>query len=622
MAILDRITLKNIFKPGAKPTAAVFANWMDSFWHKNDPINLDQVRGLAEELNNKISTEDKTQILTALKTQEDTWNELKEQTVLKYNDAEQTVASDVIRLVDSNTGENVNYRETTTWYDGSAMNDSKVDGLLYKKISAKYYKLQSSEINVLWFGNNSDAIQSAIDASLLSLPGGLKLQALGVYLPTADYIIDKPIIIRSVQGFNLRGSGAGTRLLVSSTLDSVFDCDGIAYSRLGDFLVTGNGGAVDTVIKLRWNDGTATTGGAARSTTKNKLENIHIHGETNYVNGIWLMGHNQNDETECINISIGGDNSNHADRFVTAYKVGDGTTGNNLAHTFIDCMAFGVENCFEFAGVGGVIIGRGAQNCKRYIYRVGSNETLIAMGARIEGVERIFVQKNINNAGDNVTLKNIHYSGLIGATGIGAPVDGIIIDHKCGNINIEGCTFVDPNPASPFIFSLKNAAAGTGNSVITTINVVGLCIERDDIEGLFDAWSGTKSQVNVIGLNLLDAQKTLKGSYQSFSLSLNHSPKTVTNNYYTAYGETVNFCDKTNPARSMIFYQDANSHISGNGSSGLYIENFPIVAMGNLIASYRFNEFNDNEAPDGILYFSTTRGKLCYKYANIINELY
>lgn len=35
----------------------------------------------------------------------------------------------IIQLIDSNTKENVNYEETTTWYDGSMMDDTKVDNV-------------------------------------------------------------------------------------------------------------------------------------------------------------------------------------------------------------------------------------------------------------------------------------------------------------------------------------------------------------------------------------------------------------------------------------------------------------------------------------------------------------
>lgn len=54
-----------------------------------------------------------------------------------YND--ETLAGDILKRVEKTTGENVNYREITTWYDGSAMDDSKVDGFNFIKLNNKYY---------------------------------------------------------------------------------------------------------------------------------------------------------------------------------------------------------------------------------------------------------------------------------------------------------------------------------------------------------------------------------------------------------------------------------------------------------------------------------------------------
>ena len=75
-----------------------------------------------------------------------------------YNNPEETLAGDIIKRVDKNTGENVNYRETTTWHDGSAMTDAKVDGAIYIKRNGKFYKRQfeNEVVNVRWFGAIGD----------------------------------------------------------------------------------------------------------------------------------------------------------------------------------------------------------------------------------------------------------------------------------------------------------------------------------------------------------------------------------------------------------------------------------------------------------------------------------
>ena len=57
-----------------------------------------------------------------------------------YNNVEETLAGDVIKRVDYKSGVDVNYREAVNWYDNTPMNDSKVDGFIYKKIDGKFYK--------------------------------------------------------------------------------------------------------------------------------------------------------------------------------------------------------------------------------------------------------------------------------------------------------------------------------------------------------------------------------------------------------------------------------------------------------------------------------------------------
>ncbi len=46
MAKVNLSTLKNWFKNGNKPLQEHFWNWLDSFWHKDEKIPLDAIKGL------------------------------------------------------------------------------------------------------------------------------------------------------------------------------------------------------------------------------------------------------------------------------------------------------------------------------------------------------------------------------------------------------------------------------------------------------------------------------------------------------------------------------------------------------------------------------------------------
>lgn len=86
-----------------------------------------------------------------------------------------SLATDILQRVDFNEGTPVNYKQTTVWKDGSAMNDSKADGTIYKKKGDIYYKRQySGRVNLLWFINNdlNEAFQNADKFEEVFVPDG------------------------------------------------------------------------------------------------------------------------------------------------------------------------------------------------------------------------------------------------------------------------------------------------------------------------------------------------------------------------------------------------------------------------------------------------------------------
>ena len=140
-----------------------------------------------------------------------------------------TLATDIIKRVDINTGENVNYREVTTWHDGTPMTDIKSDGVIYIKKNNKYYKRQfEGAVNVKWFGAKGDGVSddtsAFIDAKNLAdrFGGGVIILPEGTY-KLKDFVIDKPrIIFNGVQDLSGYGSVEKSSVNIISPNDAIF----------------------------------------------------------------------------------------------------------------------------------------------------------------------------------------------------------------------------------------------------------------------------------------------------------------------------------------------------------------------------------------------------------------
>ncbi|CAM3058729.1 hypothetical protein DRF59_17225 [Chryseobacterium flavum] len=58
-------------------------------------------------------------------------------------------ADNVVSLIDSFSHENVNFKKTTVWLDGSPMTDAKIDNIIYRKKGTFYYKRVTGSSKVL-----------------------------------------------------------------------------------------------------------------------------------------------------------------------------------------------------------------------------------------------------------------------------------------------------------------------------------------------------------------------------------------------------------------------------------------------------------------------------------------
>lgn len=117
------------------------------------------------------------------------------------------------------TGESVNFEEVTTWWDGTPMDDSKADGVIYRKLPSSvggYVKrvFPGGVINAKWFGATGDgvtddtvAIQRALDVAY-SISGQNTLSSnTSVLLPYTPnfYLTSDTLVVRTAVGFNMRG---------------------------------------------------------------------------------------------------------------------------------------------------------------------------------------------------------------------------------------------------------------------------------------------------------------------------------------------------------------------------------------------------------------------------------
>lgn len=120
---------------------------------------------------------------------------------MKYNDPTETLTGDILKRVDKETGVDVNYREVTTWHDGTVMTDAKVDGVIFVKSNSKYYRRTfSGYINVKWFGAKGDGITDDTSAiqSAFNLLFSLRTHKLNsIYFPSGIYKVSNETIFPS-----------------------------------------------------------------------------------------------------------------------------------------------------------------------------------------------------------------------------------------------------------------------------------------------------------------------------------------------------------------------------------------------------------------------------------------
>lgn len=128
----------------------------------------------------------------------------------------------IIRLIDSNTKENVNYEEVTMWHDGTVMDDSKVDNIIYRKKLNKYYRRKElSSVLPEWFGAIGDGITDDSDA-IIKCASVINILNIPNVEFNNKYLISKDITLHcSIKGYGTIYTSDGALVKVQKSYATV-----------------------------------------------------------------------------------------------------------------------------------------------------------------------------------------------------------------------------------------------------------------------------------------------------------------------------------------------------------------------------------------------------------------
>lgn len=121
------------------------------------------------------------------------------------------------------TIDGVRYKPATAFEDGSAMNDSKSDGVIYKKIKGKFYKrVYDGAIKTSWFGaagdarsDDSKAVQKAIT---WCVENNKNLDVDGMHLIRTPLVIDRKVDSSKFYEYFILSSNSGGGFITDSAI--------------------------------------------------------------------------------------------------------------------------------------------------------------------------------------------------------------------------------------------------------------------------------------------------------------------------------------------------------------------------------------------------------------------
>lgn len=247
--------------------------------------------------------------------------------------------SQTIESFNKLTNEKDYFKETSQWLDGSTMNTSKIDGVIYKKIGNKYYKrLFNGNVNVKWFGavgngitDDTEALKKAIAyMKINSETYYFKDQdnpvSLNLFFPQGIYIINSTLEIPayiSVFGDNTESTILKTQrndidiLSISGIVSQNANKQVNTYTRIANLTINGFHSNTNPYSWKSDNLNIKSNGISINNTVYVKLENLKITGFENcgvcinassYINISGLQSYNNkigitlNNNTTTVNI--------------------------------------------------------------------------------------------------------------------------------------------------------------------------------------------------------------------------------------------------------------------------------------------------------------------------------
>ena len=246
---------------------------------------------------------------------------------------------------------------------------------------------------------------------------------------TRKHKVSRPFKLYSTSQFKMIGNGGNTGLLGAAGQVNVLDINGNTWSHFTDFSVNGPAttGNVDAVIDYYWDNRTA-----ARSTSGSTFENIQIGGRFIHGFGVSRLsylisgGAPQVDQTKFDQVVITGQSQSDATLWQSAYRLGNGVSGNQTNYWFIGGGGVYCKYGFHGSGVKTLLVLGGSYGAvDTLVYNNGMYDFTMT-GTELEDVQRLYDAIGATAGTNRVTFENIEHAFVT------VPADGKFVKYYQG----------------------------------------------------------------------------------------------------------------------------------------------------------------------------------------------